>query len=112
MKKIFFILTCTLVSSGFIFSAECKVNEAKDTLISSHVEYVKMSIDQKCQKLNKKIKRLQKQLEYLENNGSDEADRQERREKIMHQIQKCEEQIDALKLSEMSIEKIDTSVLK
>lgn len=111
MNKIILFLVCIFTSGTLVLSAEEKMNETKNVLISSHIEYAKSSIEQRCQKLQKKIKNLENQLNSLEDDASGKKDLHKRRKKIMDQMQKCEAKIEALKLTQSSIDTINFKAL-
>ena len=111
MIKILFVFINILAFTNLVFSNENSMVNAKEALISSHVEFVKASIEQKCQKIKKKIKKLENELDYLmdysEEEFSGKMNFEERRKEIMNQIQKYENKIDALKMTKFSIDNIN-----
>lgn len=108
-NKLIFLITCVLFFSSFAFSTEDKVNETKEVLISSHLEYAKASIDRKCQKLKKKIRELENQLGELEkhSDGTDKDLIKKIRTENMSEIKKHEHKIDALRLVKLSLDTVN-----
>lgn len=85
------------------------MNEAKEMVINSHVEFAKAAIDKKCLKIKEKIKRLERNLYYIENNS--ECRNTENYIKLINKIQKYEEKIESLKLIKLSVDTINFNAL-
>lgn len=108
-NKIVIFIACALLSSSMAFSKDDKLNEAKNSLINSQVEYTKATIDYKCQKIKEKIKRCEDQLQHWEK--SNEISLIERSKKTRNKIKKYEDKIDALRLMKLSLDTINFNSL-
>ena len=115
-NRIFILLSFGLLSSALIFSneseADQRVEDAKNALISNHVEFVRASIDQKCQNLKKKIRKTEDQLHRVnrcqdDENGSNMIGFERQRKELTDKIKKHEDKLEALKAVKLSLEIID-----
>lgn len=108
-NKIIIFLTCVLLTSSLAFSND-RLNETKNVLFSSQVEFAKESIEHKCHKVKKKIKKLEDRLHWFEQNQSNEMTEEFkniRRKEMKNKIKKYEDKIDNLRLMKISLETIN-----
>jgi len=112
MRKVKFLVACALVSISALHANE-SLNEAKDNLITSQLEYTKAAIEHKCQKLQKKIRKCEDRLAQLNDEQSVETDNSfkvSQEKKLLKKIQKYEDKISNLYMIKFSMDNISPNI--
>jgi hypothetical protein len=87
---------------------EIKVlKDMQDSFVQKNTEFVQATVDQKCYKLQKKIRKLQDKLAAIElSEDEDKEWLEERKEKLLKDLKKCEELLEGLQRLTQTVEAV------
>ena len=108
LKKLYSLIFFALVVNSNLLATDFEnLDKVKDSVISGHLDYSKIAIERKCQKINKKIQRLEQKQRSASETDSDK----EELLKTASKIEKLKNRLDALEKMKMSMDIIDFKAL-